>query len=140
MSLSLPGSQNIFSTMQNALATKSGGRVALHKGVHDTLDDFQWMHQHIAICPTRIADLVPLPPVADRHHDASGAGVGEIWFPSPAITAHHGYTKTQPVAWLFQWPQMIIDHLVIGKKPTVPLQTQIWSWQPSSYCYWSLRR
>jgi hypothetical protein len=39
MSLALPGSRNIFSTMQNALISRMG-RVALHKGVHDALDDF----------------------------------------------------------------------------------------------------
>ncbi|KAL3816089.1 hypothetical protein ACHAXA_011414 [Cyclostephanos tholiformis] len=40
MSLALPGSRNIFSTMQNALISRTMGRVALHKGVHDALDDF----------------------------------------------------------------------------------------------------
>ncbi len=33
MSLALPGSRNIFSTMQNALASKTGGRLALDKSV-----------------------------------------------------------------------------------------------------------
>ncbi len=104
--------------MQNALATKSGSHVVLHKGVvHDALDDFWWMHQHISACPTRIAELVPLHPVADGHHDASGAGAGGVWFPSPAITARHGYTNTQPLAWRFQWPQEITDCLVTDKNP-----------------------
>jgi hypothetical protein len=40
MALALPGSRNIFSTMQHALSAKTGGRVALSKGVHDALDDF----------------------------------------------------------------------------------------------------
>ena len=40
MSLTLPGSRNIFCTMQNALTSRTKGRVALHKGVHDALDDF----------------------------------------------------------------------------------------------------
>ena len=40
MALALPGARNIFSTMQNALTLKKGGRVTLHKGVHDALDDF----------------------------------------------------------------------------------------------------
>ena len=75
MSLALPGSRNIFSTMQNALRTKKTGRIALHKGVHDALDDFRWMHADITTRPTRIAELVPLHPVAEGHHDASGTGV-----------------------------------------------------------------
>jgi len=40
MALALPGARNIFSTMQNALTLKQKGRVALHKGVLDALDDF----------------------------------------------------------------------------------------------------
>ena len=88
MALALPGSRNIFSTMQNALTHKTGSRVALHKGVHDALDDFRWMHNHIATRPTRIAELVPLLPVAEGHHDASGAGAGGIWFPSSTLHQH----------------------------------------------------
>ncbi|KAL3810349.1 hypothetical protein ACHAXA_003078 [Cyclostephanos tholiformis] len=74
MSLALPGSRNIFSTMQNALTSRTKGRVALHKGVHDALDDFRWLHRHISTRPTRIAELVPLQPVAEGHHDASATG------------------------------------------------------------------
>lgn len=40
MALALPGSRNIFSTMQHALATKVNGRIALKKEVHDALEDF----------------------------------------------------------------------------------------------------
>ncbi len=39
MALALPGSRNIFSTMQHALATKDKGQIALKKEVHDALDD-----------------------------------------------------------------------------------------------------
>jgi hypothetical protein len=72
MSLALPGSRNIFSTMQQALSAKTGGQVALNKGVHDALDNFQWMHNNISSRPTRIAKIIPLLPAAEEHHDASG--------------------------------------------------------------------
>ena len=117
MAIALPGSRNIFSTMQNALATKTGSRVALHKGVHDALDDFRWIHNHISTRPTRIAELVPLLPVAEGHHDASGAGAGGIWFPSSTITPRDGYVSTAPVAWRFKWPQHIVDRLVTDTNP-----------------------
>ena len=117
MAIALPGARNIFSTMQNALANKTGGRVALHKGVHDALDDFRWMLQHISTRPTRIAELVPLPPVAEGHHDASGVGAGGVWFPSPAITPRTGYTNTAPLAWRFQWPQDITNKLITDANP-----------------------
>jgi hypothetical protein len=117
MAIALPGSRNIFSTMQNALATKTGSRVALHKGVHDALDDFRWMHSNISTRPTRIAELVPLPPVAEGHHDASGIGAGGIWFPSPAITPRGHYTNTAPLAWRFKWPQDIVNQLITDTNP-----------------------
>jgi hypothetical protein len=43
MPLALPGLRNIFSTMQNGLALKTGGRLALDKGVHHALEYFWWM-------------------------------------------------------------------------------------------------
>ena len=117
MSLALPGSRNIFSTMQNALVQKSGARVALHKGVHDALDDFRWMHENISTRPTRIAELVPLPPVAEGHHDASGIGAGGVWFPTPHLTPRDGFNNTQPLAWRFKWPQHITNRLITDDNP-----------------------
>jgi hypothetical protein len=74
MSLALPGLRNIISTMQNALALKTDGQLALDKGVHHALEDFRWMQENISTRPTRIAEVVPLPPVAEGHHNASGLG------------------------------------------------------------------
>jgi hypothetical protein len=87
MSLALHGARNIFSSMQSALSTQSKNRIALNKGAHDALDDFCWMHDNIALRPTHIAEVVPLPPIAEGHHDASGSGAGGIWFPDPNVTA-----------------------------------------------------
>jgi hypothetical protein len=78
MSLALPGLHNIFSTMQNTLALKTGGRLALDKGVHHTLEDFRWMQENVSTCPTWIAEVVPLLSVAEGHHDSSGLGAGGI--------------------------------------------------------------
>ncbi len=52
MSLALPGSRNIFNAMQNALASKIGGRLALDKGVHHALEDLRWMQENISTRPT----------------------------------------------------------------------------------------
>ena len=59
MSLALPGSRNIFSTMQNALSKQKGARVALNKGVHHALDDFCWMLNNISSRLTWLAELIP---------------------------------------------------------------------------------
>jgi hypothetical protein len=94
MSLTLPGSCNIVSTMQNALASNTGGRLALDKGVHHALEDFRGMQENISTRPTRIAEVVPLPLVAEGHHDASGLGAGGIWFPGPHLAPPTGFTST----------------------------------------------
>jgi hypothetical protein len=86
MALALPGSRNIFSSMQNAISTQSKGRIALAKGVHDALDDFRWMHANITECPTRIAEVIPLLPVAEGQHDALGSGAEGVWFPGAHLT------------------------------------------------------
>ena len=117
MSLALPGARHIFSTMQNALSLQSKGRIALHKGVHDALDDFRWMASNIADRPTRIAELVPLPPVATGHHDASGNGAGGIWFPGPALTPRIGWDPTSPLVWRHVWPDHIKAQLVTDANP-----------------------
>jgi hypothetical protein len=57
MSLALPDSGNIFSTMHNALTSKTGG--ALDKGVHHALEDFRWMQENISTHPTQIVEVVP---------------------------------------------------------------------------------
>eukprot|EP00804_Cyclotella_cryptica_P008355 CCRYP_018334-RB/>CCRYP_018334-RB protein AED:0.28 eAED:0.28 QI:0/0/0/1/0/0/2/0/291 len=77
--------------MQPALSNMSGTRVKLNKGVHHALEDFRWMHDNIASRPTRTAELVPLDPAAEGHHDASGSGVGGIWFPSATLVSRSGY-------------------------------------------------
>ena len=74
------------------------------------------MADHIATSP--IAKLVPLPPVAEGHHDASGSGAGGIWFPSASIMPITSYVNTLPVAWRLQWPQHFINRLVTDTNPS----------------------
>jgi hypothetical protein len=103
--------------MQNMLALKTGGRLALDKGVHHALEDFQWMQENISTRPTQIAEVVPLPPVAEGHHDASGLGAGRIWFPGPHLAPHTGFASTQPLVWRHRWPDFISSWLVMADNP-----------------------
>lgn len=112
MSLALPGSRNIFSTMQNALSSALHGRVALSRGVHDAVADFKWMADNVAQRPTRIAELVPLLPSAVGHHDASGTGAGGVWFPAAHICPRGNVTPRQPIVWRHQWSQEITNRLI----------------------------
>ena len=118
MALALPGSRNIFSTMQHALATKVKGRIALKKEVHNALDDFRWMHNNIASRPTRIAEIIPLLPAAEGHHDASGIGAGGVWFLGDQITPREGSVGGKPILWRYKWPQHIVERLVTEHNPS----------------------
>jgi hypothetical protein len=84
---------------------------------HDALDDFWWMHQNIATRPTQIAEVVPLPPMAEGHHDVSGMGAGEIWFPGPLLRICNGCNSSTPVVWPHRWPQHVISQLVTDSNP-----------------------
>jgi hypothetical protein len=116
MALALPGARNLFSQMQHALTNKVKGRVNLNKGVHQALEDFRWLLSDIASRPTSIAELVPLLPSAEGHHDASGLGAGGVWFPAEHLVPREGFDN-KPVVWRLQWPQYIIDKLVTSKNP-----------------------
>ena len=98
------------------MSSKLKGRVALNKGVHHALDDFRWMLKDIKERPTRIPELVPLPPSAEGHHDASGLGAGGVWFPSEHLIAREGF-ENKPTVWRLKWPQYIIDRLVTSENP-----------------------
>ncbi|KAL3808781.1 hypothetical protein ACHAXA_011404 [Cyclostephanos tholiformis] len=87
-------------------------------GVHDALNDFRWMHDNISTRPTRIAELIPLPPVAAGHHDASGKGAGGIWFPGSQLTPRVGYTSAAPLVWRHEWPPHITARLVTDTNPS----------------------
>ena len=117
MALALPGSRNIFSTMQHALTNKAKGRIALKKEVHNALEDFRWMHNNIATRPTRIAELIPLLPAAEGHHDASGIGAGGVWFLGDNIIPREGYVREKPILWRYKWPQYIVDRLITDHNP-----------------------
>ena len=114
MALALPRARNLFSQMQHALTNKVKGRVNLNKGVHQAVEDFRWLLSDIVNRSTRIAELVPLLPSAEGHHDASGLGAGGVWFPAEHLVPREGF-ENKPVVWRLKWPQYIIDQLVTSK-------------------------
>ena len=119
MSVALPGSRNLFGRLQHALSCRQGShRVCLKRGVHDALDDFRWLVQDLDRRPTRLAEVVPLNPVADGHHDASGAGAGGVWWPSENVTPRGATKPGTPVLWRHEWPQWVRDSLVTAENPS----------------------
>ena len=115
MSLALPGARSLFSFMQHALGSNRDGRIALAKGVHDALDDFRWLHKSISSRPTRMQELVPLPPSISGFHDAAKTGAGGVLFPDASITSRS--QDYRPILWRFQWPPDIQADLVSEDNP-----------------------
>ena len=118
MAIALPGSRNMFGRLQNAISPKSKTRVDLNKGVHQALDDFRWIARDLTSRPTRIAELIPLSPSAEGHHDASGKGAGGVWFPSDTLQPRNGWQADVPVLWRIEWPEYITRRLVSSDNPT----------------------
>ena len=116
MSLALPGSRNLFSQMQLALQQRFGARIALKKGVHQSLQDFKYLLDDIASRPTRIAELVPLKTSVVGHHDAAKGGAGGVWFPSETIHRRDN-NNHHPLVWRFEWPKSVQDRLVTDSNP-----------------------
>jgi hypothetical protein len=102
--------------MQHALKSKRGSRIALKKGVHQSITDFKWLLKNISTRPTRIAEVVPLLASAVGHHDASADGAGGVWFIADHIHTRKGYHH-RPVVWNFTWPQAIKKQLVTEHNP-----------------------
>jgi len=135
MSLALPGSRGLFSLLQEAFRHKSGNRIPVTDAIHEIVRDFKWLHQELGSRPTRLYELVPLPPTIVGAHDASGLGAGGVWFPTasaiprPAKFHHQGprpkghpTTPTLgPIVWRMPFPQQIRDQLASFKNPKGPI-------------------
>jgi len=86
MTLALPGSRGLFSTLQEAFRTTDmQHRLHLGQATHDFLDDFRWLATTLAQQPTQMCEITPQPPTYIGSCDASGLGMGGVWF-HPDIT------------------------------------------------------
>lgn len=121
MTLAIPGSRGLFSHMQEALRhCDRTQRLALGRGVHDALSDFRLLHQDLARRPTRLYELVPLPPTIDGDHDASGKGMGGVLLPGPTAVPRAWQaapSPLSPIVWRAQFPPDITADLVSRTHP-----------------------
>jgi hypothetical protein len=133
MSLALPGTRGLFSSLQAALRSSDGKRLRLTKSFHEALADFDWIRKDLAARPTRMQELVPTSPTLVGAHDASGLGAGGVWFPDESaiprrsrvitLTAagtprRHRLTTRRPIVWRVVFPKNIRDRLVTFDNPT----------------------
>jgi hypothetical protein len=112
MSLGVPGSKGLFSTLQTALQFTEANRIRVTPEMHDQLADFELLANDLGSRPTSIAELVPDHPVAIGPHDASGKGMGGAWFPATTDS------NLSPLLWRAQFPDSITSDLVSDSNPT----------------------
>jgi hypothetical protein len=75
------------------------------------LADFQWIKNNLCERPTRLYELVELPPVAHGADDAAGPGMGGVIFP-----LHE--KDSIPYLWRARFPPDVVNNLISYANPT----------------------
>ena len=115
MAVALPGSRGLFSALQFRFKADAK-RIRLTRMVHDFLDDFRWIADDLAHRPTRIYEVIPSNPRVVGATDASGLGMGGVFF----VPLEEG-TSAEPLyesyLWRYQYADDIRTHLVSFTNP-----------------------
>jgi len=115
MSLALPGSRGLFSALQVRFKTDQT-RIRLTRMVHDFLDDFRYVASTLDDRPTRIYEVVPTSPHIVGTTDASGIGMGGVFFlPAPWATPNH--PDYFPYMWRSEFPPSVQQQLLTFDNP-----------------------
>ena len=80
MVMAIPGGIGCMSWLQEQL-TNAKGRVYLNRHFKDAIEDFRCLAANVCARPTRIAELMPEPPLHVGCCDAAGPGMGGVWLP-----------------------------------------------------------
>lgn len=115
MTLGLPGSRGMFSTLQTAFQKPldNGHRLRLDANVHAFLDDFRWLAHTLENRPTRIAEIIPGDPRTIGACDAAGSGMGGVHFVPGAVSG-----TIRPIAWRQRYPAAVTAALVSYDNPS----------------------
>jgi len=116
MVLALPGGEGLFSPLQAELQRHRQlsplRSFPLSATTLQCLQQWRLLAQSLADRPTAIADLVPGPPHFVGACDASGAGMGGVWFPSSLAA------DPTPYVWRFPFPAAVTAALVSSSNPS----------------------
>jgi hypothetical protein len=116
MVLGIPGGRGLFSQLQLALCSNDGKSVRIHKEARHQLQDMWELAKDLASRPTRLAEILPMPPSFVGACDAAKVGMGCVWLPpnmpSPRMPDH------APIVWRAPFPQKIQNLVVSEKNPT----------------------
>jgi hypothetical protein len=116
MAPAIPGSRGLFSPLQTILS-KQKTRLYLTKDAHDFLDDFRWLAHNLGSRPTRLFELVPSPPLIIGATDASGIGLGGVFF-IPTDHSSEAQPQYQAFVWRHRLPDTIRSRLISTSNPT----------------------
>ena len=124
MSIALPRSQVLFFHMQEDLRHVKGNRVTLSKGIHQYLEDFQWLVHDLERHPPRLYNVVPLQIIMDRYHGSYSDMCWGAFLPVPtllplALQSKPSYvkltsdpTEARPIDWWLTFPKDISAFMV----------------------------
>lgn len=102
MLLAIPGGRGLFSILQTGFRFADRHRVRLDSHMHAQLDDFEALVHDLAVRPTRLAELISDALAAIGSVDASGRGMGGVWFT----------VDGDPLVWREPFPDDIVSRLV----------------------------
>ena len=114
MIIGIPGGQGLFSQLQVALQQQSHHRVRIHKEAKACLQDLYMLAQDLAQRPTCMAEIVPTHPLYAGCCDASRAGMGGVWLPSPDPY----YPQHPPYVWQAPFSPQIQRALITTTNPS----------------------
>ena len=107
MVLAIPGGRGLFSVLQTGFRHSDRYRIRIDADIRAQLDDFEYLASKLAERPTRLSEIIPDRLAAIGTVDASGRGMGGVWF-----TRDHS-----PVVWRSRFPPDIVDRLVSYDNP-----------------------
>jgi hypothetical protein len=108
----VPGGEGFFSRLQACLKGHSNkNRISLSTDTHAELSDWKILAKSLATRPTSFNELVPTYPNYMGTMDASGSGMGGVWFPPSDC-------KTEPpLLWRAPFHPKIIAELITESNP-----------------------
>ena len=131
MAISLTGARGLFSHIQEAICHVYSKRVALTRGIHSTLVEFQRLAEDLVRCPTWLYELVPLHTNMYGYHNASGYMCGGAVLPGPtsvprtpqqhpiSVTIFPEPAGKHPIVCQTHFPTDITSQLVYWVNPEV---------------------
>ena len=126
MAISLPGTRGLFSHTQETIYHVDGKQLALFRGVHQVLADFQWLAEDLGRRTTWLYEIVPLHTTLDGYHNAYWYMCGGAVLPGP--TAVPRTSQQQPSAAATS-PEPAGEHPILWRANfTADITDQLVSW------------